>query len=232
MPTTALERITRDQFTHDQIEIELNYIQNNLICDNTIQLKVGAQVMCVVNIELTSDTMLCNGSQGIITRISENKLPVVKWNNGYEMEMGPHFWQSEIIPGIGVSQIPLILAWALTIHKSQGATMDNAEIDVGTSVFECGQTYVALSRVKTLDGLFLTSFDVNKIKINRKVSEFYATLNSYQTAIQTAIQIKQTEQTKQTIIKEIPKIPEQKSHDTNYTNDKNDINDIKVITLL
>jgi hypothetical protein len=64
----------------------------------------------------------------------------------------------------------------LTIHKSQGATLDAAEIDVGSGIFECGQTYVALSRVKNLNGLYLTSFDASKIRINRKVKEFYDNL--------------------------------------------------------
>ena len=92
------------------------------------------------------------------------------------MIMTRNNWQSDKIPGIGVSQVPLILAWALTIHKSQGATLDTAEIDVGSGIFECGQTYVALSRVKSLDGLYLTSFDVTKIRINKKVKEFYDNL--------------------------------------------------------
>jgi len=87
-----------------------------------------------------------------------------------------HVWSSDKIPGIGVSQVPLILAWALTIHKSQGATLDAAEIDVGSGIFECGQTYVALSRVKSLDGLYLASYDVSKIKINIKVRNFYENL--------------------------------------------------------
>jgi hypothetical protein len=91
--------------------------------------------------------------------------------------MTRNIWQSDKIPGIGVSQVPLILAWALTIHKSQGATLDAAEIDVGSGIFECGQTYVALSRVKNLNGLYLTSFDASKIRINRKVKEFYDNLN-------------------------------------------------------
>ena len=69
------------------------------------------------------------------------------------------------------------MAWAITIHKSQGASLDCAEIDVGSSVFECGQTYVALSRVRNMEGLYLTSFDVNKIRINKKVREFYDKLN-------------------------------------------------------
>jgi hypothetical protein len=87
---------------------------------------------------------------------------------------------SDKIPGVGVSQVPLILAWALTIHKSQGATLDTAEIDVGSGIFECGQTYVALSRVKSLDGLYLTSFDAKRIRINKKVQEFYEKLSEFQ----------------------------------------------------
>ena len=75
---------------------------------------------------------------------------------------------------IGLAQIPLILAWALTIHKSQGTTLDLAEIDVGNNVFECGQTYVALSRVKSLEGLYLSSFNYTKILTNKKVKAYYS----------------------------------------------------------
>jgi hypothetical protein len=96
--------------------------------------------------------------------------------------MNYHVWPSENIPGVGVSQLPLILAWALTIHKAQGATLDVAEIDAGSGIFECGQTYVALSRVKSLEGLYLTSFDARKIRIHKKVQEFYQLLNETQTA--------------------------------------------------
>jgi ATP-dependent DNA helicase PIF1 len=105
--------------------------------------------------------------------------PRVKFNNGIDRIMLRNVWASDKIPGIGVSQVPLILAWALTIHKSQGATMDSAEIDVGSGIFECGQTYVALSRVKSLDGLYLTSFDAQRIRINKKVKDFYESLTLY-----------------------------------------------------
>ena len=70
--------------------------------------------MCIVNIELPSGDMICNGSQGVIIRFNESKLPVVKYKNGYEMTMNYHFWESDKISGIGVSQVPLILAWAIT----------------------------------------------------------------------------------------------------------------------
>jgi hypothetical protein len=146
-----------------------------------MKLKIGAQVMCVVNIQSDTGLEVCNGSQGLITGFCEiTGCPRVKFNNGSERIMTRNIWESDKIPGIGVSQIPLILAWALTIHKSQGATLDAAEIDVGSGIFECGQTYVALSRVKSLQGLYLTSFDANRIRINKKVKDYYEALNLYQ----------------------------------------------------
>ena len=167
----------KKRYTGMDIEKEVEYLSNNLMCDNVLKLKVGAQVMCIVNMKDNDDLILCNGSQGIVTSFCPlTKMPVVKYNNGLEITMNPHTWQSEKIPGIGVSQIPLILAWALTIHKSQGSTLDAAEINVGNDIFECGQTYVALSRVKSLDGLYLKSFNYNKIKINKKVKDFYEDL--------------------------------------------------------
>lgn len=170
---TATELLKRRQFTKEQIQTELLYLKGNLRCDEVVKLKIGSQVMCIVNIELDNGQTLCNGSQGIIIRISEQRLPVVKFGS-FETVMGYHVWPSENIPGIGVSQLPLILAWALTIHKAQGATLDIAEIDAGSGIFECGQTYVALSRVKSLEGLYLTSFDASKIKVSKRVQEFYA----------------------------------------------------------
>lgn len=172
----ANERVTRMGYTREQIQTELTYLQNNLRCDEIIKLKVGAQVMCIVNIQLDNGDILCNGAQGIVVDISPQKLPIVKYKNGYQMTMAYHIWPSETIPGVGVSQVPLILAWALTIHKAQGATLDVAEVDAGSNIFECGQTYVALSRVKSLEGLYLQSFDVSKVRINRKVQEFYEIL--------------------------------------------------------
>jgi ATP-dependent DNA helicase PIF1 len=170
---SAQERKLRLQFTKEQIQTELMYLQSNLRCDEVVKLKIGAQVMCIVNIQLDNDDVLCNGAQGIVIGISEQGLPIVKYKNGYLMTMNYHIWPSETIPGIGVSQLPLILAWALTIHKAQGATLELAEVDAGSGIFECGQTYVALSRVKSLEGLYLSSFDAKRIRVNRKVQEFY-----------------------------------------------------------
>jgi ATP-dependent DNA helicase PIF1 len=175
---TAQERITRMGYTKEQIQTELMFLQSNLRCEEIVKLKVGAQVMCIVNIQLDNDDILCNGAQGIVVSIDILGLPVVKFKNGYQMTMTPHIWPSEVIPGIGVSQVPLILAWALTIHKSQGSTLDIAEIDAGSGIFECGQTYVALSRVKSLEGLYLSSFDASKVRISKKVQDFYLRLQN------------------------------------------------------
>jgi hypothetical protein len=89
------------------------------------------------------------------------------------MKVAPYPRQSEEFPCVIVAQLPLCLAWALTIHKIQGATLDMAEMDIGRSVFAEGQSYVALSRVKTLDGLYLSEFNSTKIRANPLVVGFY-----------------------------------------------------------
>ena len=186
---TKNDRLKRLEFTDKDIQMELDFLAGNLICEKEMKLKIGSQVMCIVNIQSDTGIEVCNGSQGIVTDFCEFTLcPRVKFNNGIEKVMGRHVWASDKIPGIGVSQVPLILAWALTIHKSQGATMDAAEIDVGSGIFECGQTYVALSRVKSLDGLYLTSFDAKRIRINKKVKEFYESLTLYHETNETKIE--------------------------------------------
>jgi len=196
---SASERTIRLGFSKEQIQTELMYIQGNLRCDEVVKLKIGAQVMCIVNIQLDNGDILCNGAQGIVVDISIQGFPIVKYKNGYQMTMNPHTWPSELIPGIGVSQVPLILAWALTIHKAQGSTLDIAEVDAGSGIFECGQTYVALSRVKSLEGLYLSSFDAKRIRINKKVQEFYEILEKEDAKKRT---------TEETNKREIEKLPE------------------------
>jgi len=207
---TAKERSIRMQYSKEQIHTELMYLQSNLRCEEVVKLKVGAQVMCIVNIQLDNGDILCNGAQGKIVGISVEGLPIVKYKNGYNMTMSYHIWPSELIPGIGISQLPLILAWALTIHKAQGATMDLAEVDVGSGIFECGQTYVALSRVKSLEGLYLASFDARRIRINKKVQEFYDVLENYEEEKQREEEKQQEEQKeeKNTISEDIGLLPE------------------------
>ena len=164
--------------TPDQIKTEIEYLKNNVNCDKTLVLKKGAQVMCIVNIDVDgSSGSICNGSQGVVEDFdSVTGYPIVKFRNGITRLMKPHSWDSELYPNVSVLQVPLILAWAITIHKAQGASIELAEIDIGNSVFACGQTYVALSRVVSLDGLYLTSFNYKKIKVSSKVKKFYSNL--------------------------------------------------------
>ena len=181
---TPFEAEKFKDYTEKTILAELNYLASNLICEKTVQIKIGSQVMCIVNFksDVGSGLDICNGSQGIVVGFGDDgSYPIVKFNNGITRTMYRHTWASEKIPNIGISQVPLILAWALTIHKSQGSTLDAAEIDVGKEVFACGQTYVALSRVKSLDGLYLTSFDVSRIQIDKKVRNYYESLSKYNT---------------------------------------------------
>ncbi len=184
LPLSEKERQLRASQSQERILSELNSLKNSILCDDVTQLRVGAQVMCVINMEeslTTEATPICNGSQGIIVRMTEatpgsSPLPVVRFNNGLEMTVNYHTWVSDNIPGIGVSQIPLILSWAITIHKSQGATLERCIIDIGDRVFEAGQSYVALSRIKSLQGMSILSYDVNKILVNKRVKAFYAGL--------------------------------------------------------
>lgn len=172
------QQISHNQLTKATIEYEQNYLSSSCLCEKSIVLKKGAQVMCVANIDLESDKPIVNGSQGIITGFGDSGMPLVRFANGREMVMIKHSWTSERFPSISIKQVPLILAWAITIHKAQGATLSYAEVDAGNGIFECGQTYVALSRVKSLDGLTLTSFNPSKIALDQKVIDFYESAKS------------------------------------------------------
>lgn len=155
--------------TKKQLEQEVKYMVNNSLFEADLELKVGCQVMCIANIDM--DANICNGTTGVITEF-RNGIPFVKLNNGENYLFTPHVWNSENY-SICIKQIPLILAWAITIHKSQGASLDKARMNLGSTVFTYGQSYVALSRVKSLEGLYLTSFNPQKIKANPKVKVFY-----------------------------------------------------------
>lgn len=140
--------------------------------EESITLKIGSQVMCITNLD--QDLGIVNGSQGIV--IGFDQFPIVKFKN-CKMIMKPNLWKNEKYESEGIYQIPLILSWAITIHKAQGITLDEAMINIGSSVFEYGQTYVALSRLRSQDGLYIKALDISKIKANPKVIEYYRLLN-------------------------------------------------------
>lgn len=157
-------------FNKEAVERKLDMYEKNVQYYPILKLKVGDQVMLLKNMTALG---LGNGSRGVVRSVV-NGVPNVLFQNGVEVPIGPHAWELEFTrhQTIRIEQIPLRLAYAITIHKSQGMTLDCAEIDVGNGVFEAGQTYVALSRVKSLEGLYLTALDPRKIRIHPKVRDF------------------------------------------------------------
>ena len=168
-----------DRLSPEEVTFEIENLIRVTNIQKKIFLKIGAAVMCTFNIDIESG--ICNGSQGTITDFKDSigldgspcKLPVVLFSNGSKRIIKSQQYQSDEYPSLVISQIPLCLSWALTIHKIQGATLQIASMDLGSSIFEFGQIYVALSRIQSLEGLFLNAFEPNRIKANPKVKQFY-----------------------------------------------------------
>lgn len=136
-----------------------------------VDLCIGAQVMLIQNLDVEGG--LCNGSRGVIVDFEQQR-PIVKFMNGLKVLIQYHEWSYHISDEIKVirKQVPLILAFAITCHKIQAATIDCAEIDI-SDVFCDGQAYVALSRVKSIENLKIIDIDFDKITVNSTVKEFY-----------------------------------------------------------
>lgn len=150
-----------------QAEIEGDFERSSFPADEDVCIKKGAQVMLLNNDSLGR---WVNGSMGEVTSVLQGEhSPVVMvcLENGEEVDVGPHKWdmfrytwdaENKSIDSEEAGsfvQYPLKLAWAVTIHKSQGKTFDRVAIDMGRGAFAHGQTYVALSRARTLEGITL-----------------------------------------------------------------------------
>nr|CAH7752689.1 unnamed protein product [Callosobruchus chinensis] len=133
-------------------------------------LKVGAQVMLLKNINVSAG--LVNGARGVVKEFREG-LPVVLFKNK-ELHLKKERWVVKTASGGSVTrvQLPLKLAWAFSIHKSQGLTLDCVEMSLGR-VFEAGQAYVALSRAQSLESLRVLDFKPSQVWANPDVLEFY-----------------------------------------------------------
>ncbi len=169
--------------------IEGDFGKEYLATKIDLQCKVGAQVMMLNN---DTEGRWVNGSIGKIIDITQNRkgedIIVAELADGEEVEITPFTWeifrffveggglQSEVIGTF--TQYPLMLAWAVTIHKGQGKTFDRVIIDIGKGTFAHGQMYVALSRCTTLGGIILKRLALKKhIWTNYQVMDF---LTKYQ----------------------------------------------------
>ena len=170
-----IEKIKLDLMSDIEKESEYNYIKESTLTEENLMLKKGAYVMCIANLDLGLG--IANGTTGTVVDFTPEKLPIVQFDK-HKIVIGKKEWKSENVPGISLYQIPLILAWGITIHKAQGLTLDKAIVDIGKDLFEAGQMYVALSRIKSLDGVYLKEFNINNLKINYKVLNYYKILEN------------------------------------------------------
>ena len=148
------------------------YTLKNAPVPQSIQLCLGAQVMLRVN--LKKDYRLINGSTGVVKETLEDHVVVYfpSINESHKIKM--HAWEFDG-GEVRYCQLPLILAWAVTIHKSQGQQLEYMGVEMG-SIFEDGQAYTALSRITDLSGLYISNFNPALIRVSPEVVEFYRDL--------------------------------------------------------
>jgi ATP-dependent exoDNAse (exonuclease V) alpha subunit len=178
---SKLEELDGDEIFYTQTTTgSENYVENlqrSVLAPATLRLKKGALVMAVKN---SPERKYANGSLGrVIDFEPHTEYPVVEFKNGKTMTMAPDSW--ELRDGdkkrASITQIPLRLAWAITVHKSQGMTLDAARIDLRKAFVE-GMGYVALSRVKNLRNLYLSGINRMALQVSEVAQDIDGTLRS------------------------------------------------------
>jgi ATP-dependent DNA helicase PIF1 len=163
----------------EELSSAAKFFDDTTLILNVLRLKVGAQVMHVIN---ARGSTLRNGHRGVVTGFSEKTgFPIIQFAGHSPRELAPTLVERKCKSGgnkkyYAILQIPVKLAWALTIHKSQGMTLDSA-IVFFPDAFAPAQIYVALSRLRTIDGLYVIGFDPRKIKTDKRALKFYSSLD-------------------------------------------------------
>lgn len=152
-------------------------MKRNLLCPEDLELKVDAEVMFVAN---NFQEGFVNGTRARVIRFSDSGNPVVLTTDGDEIGVGQHTWRTYNDFGriiAEVNQYPLRLAWAVTVHKSQGMSLDSAIIDL-SQAFGPGMGYVALSRVRSLKGLYLAGLGPQALDMDQDIAKFDRTIRT------------------------------------------------------
>lgn len=146
-------------------------MKKNCLSPEKLILKIGATVMFTRNKFEEEETIYVNGTLGTVIGF-DGSLPIVRTTDGDEILAEREEWSIEEYGRkvAIITQIPLKLAWAITIHKSQGMSLDCAKIDL-SKAFECGQGYVAISRVRSMNGLCLENANLKAFEMHPKVIE-------------------------------------------------------------
>jgi ATP-dependent DNA helicase PIF1 len=151
-------------------ELKVQFKQKGI---DTLELKKSSRVMLTKNLDVSIG--LVNGSIGTIEsfiQVENSQYPVVMFDNGIKQVISPISIELELDNcKASATQIPLMLAYAITSHKAQSLSLDSAVLDLADAFCD-GQIYVALSRVRSLDGLYLKSFNPAKIKVNKKMTDY------------------------------------------------------------
>lgn len=144
-------------------------LKKSCLSPEILELKVGAKVMFTKN---HPEGMYVNGSLGTIKQFSSYGDPVVLLNSGVSISVGAQSWNIEEEGKVKaeISQLPLRLAWAITVHKSQGMSLESMEVDLSKS-FVKGMGYVALSRVRTLSGIKLLGLNEMALEVDKEILE-------------------------------------------------------------
>lgn len=151
----------------------LEFLTKNCLAPKNLVLKIGAQVMFVKNKFADDRVIYVNGSMGKIIGFDGENFPIVELTSGSEVVAKPDAWTVDDDETIlaKITQIPLRLAWAITVYKSQGMTLESAEIDLSRA-FNYGMGYVALSRLTKLDGLCLLGINEMACKVDPQVFSY------------------------------------------------------------
>ncbi len=178
---TALNKIDTETHTYTmQTTGSANYVETlkrSCLASETLTLKEGAFVMCIKN---STEKKYVNGSLGVVVGFEEyTEYPIVELRNGKTVTITPDTW--ELRDGdkkrASLMQIPLRLAWAITVHKSQGMTLDAARVDLRRAFVE-GMGYVALSRVRRLDALSLIGINQMALRVSTDALEIDSLLQA------------------------------------------------------